>query len=232
MQSNDPTQPTATLELKGIVKTIIDILPQDQVFFNALKGESAHQEVTIVNNEEKPLTITKVEGEPKYFKTELQTIEKGKKYKLVATLNTETPVGRFDETVKLHTNHPKFEVIPIKFNVFVRSVVSAYPPTVHFGTVKLENVGTGPAHQSSRSVIIRKLKEDKEFKVEKVTSEAAFLKLSFEPATLGASSAYKITITLVKDKLQKDSPLNSSISVITNDKEVPELKIPVMGKVL
>lgn len=229
---NDPTQPNVFLELKALIKTAIDILPQEQLFFQTFKGQGMQQELTIVNNETKPLSITKVDSSLKYVVTELQPLEKGKKYKLVVKALAQAPLGEYNGQVLVHTNHPKFSTLPVQIVWHVQGLVAAYPPTVQFGTLNLEAWESTSASQATRTLIVKRLMEDKNFKVEKVRSNSPFLKVAWQPTTLGNSKAYKITISLVKDKLQKNSPLNGSISVLTNDKEVPELKIPIVGNVL
>lgn len=213
----------------------MDILPQERYFLSVFKGQGAQQEVTIVNNDGKPLNIDKVTTQTQKLNTQLETIERGKKYKITVKLDPQTPVGHISEVIHVHTDNPNpnLQKIPINFNINIRNLVSATPSVVHFSTHKLENLEKLSESLLTRSVTVKKYKENKEFKVEKVTSDSPFLKLELEEApAANGEKAYKIKVTLLKEKVKRGDTLNGSISVVTNDKDVPELKIPVMGKII
>ncbi len=270
VHTNDASQRQAVLQMKGKVKTIIDVEPQERFLFSVFKGQGAEREITISNNDEKPLNIIQVITPRKHLTTQLQTITPGKKYKLVVKLNPETPVGSSSETVNLQTDNYQLKVPPIYFSIYVRNLVTASPSTVYFSNQKFENLEKLPESILTRVITVRKQKDAKDFKVEKVTSDAQFVTVDLEevppnnatdaktvanvpkdkiassgnlsalnpvpeperPAKESDGRIYKITVKLLKDKLKKGDKLDGSISVLTNDKEVPIVKIPIKGSIL
>ncbi len=256
--------------MKGKVKTIIDVEPQERFLLSVFKGQPAEREITITNNDEKPLNIIQVITPRKNLDTQLQTITPGKKYKLLVKLKPGTPVGSNNETVNLQTDNYLLQVPPIHFSIYVRNLVTATPSTIYFSNQKFETLEKLPDSILTRVVTVRKQKDGKDFKVEKVSSDAQFVTVDLEevpqvsatdakavpnvakdkPASSGTISplspvpaadrlskegdgrTYKITVKLLKDKIKKGDRLKGSISVLTNDKEVPVVKIPIVGSIL
>jgi len=218
--------------LLGKVITAVDILPQDNFLVYAFRNEPKQQEVTIVNNEPKPLTIKKIENPIKGVTTELKTVREGKEYKLVVNVDTAT-LGKTDGVINVHTDHPKFGVIPIRLNVWVRTVVGAIPNEVRFGNLKLDALKSAAGALAMRSVIVRNHKQGKDFKIEKVESDSPYFKVESEPVGAGPTiGGYRVKIQLDLEKVKPGDSLDSTVTIKTNDKETPELKIPIIGKIV
>jgi len=98
-------------------------------------GESAERHVRIVNHEDRPLAITRVEGGGRFFTAAMRTLEPGKVHDLRVEVPAGAPPGRYEDTVYLGTDHPTRSRIPIAVNVFVKTEVYANPEAVDFGTV-------------------------------------------------------------------------------------------------
>lgn len=221
----------ATLEMTGKVIALVDVQPQDKIFFNSYRNEPQKKEVSIINNDKKPLNIKKVENSIKNVSTELQTVKAGKEYKLIITADT-SALGKSDGTITVRTDHAKFAAIPITVSLWVRSQVGAFPTEVRFGNLKLEALKTAPGAVTSRSVIVRRQKDAKDFKIEKAMSDAPMFKVELEPLNTGPAGGYRVKIQLDLNKVKPGDTLESFITVKTNDKETPELKIPVRGKIV
>src|SRR5262249_48887747 len=208
------------------------VQPQDKFLLNLYRNEAKPQEITITNNDTKPMTIKKVENNNTNFKTDLQTVRPGKEFKLVVNVDTAT-LGKTEGVINVHTDHPKFSVIPISFSVWVRSLVGAIPNEVRFGNMKLDALKATPGNMAMRSIIVRKSKDAKDFKVEKVETDVPVFKVELEPVSTGPSvGGYRIKIQLDMEKAKPGDSLEGTVTVKTNDKETPELKIPVHGKVV
>lgn len=229
--SNDPTSPSVTLEMTGKVITLVDVQPQDKFFLNTYRNEPQKKEITILNNDTKPLTIKKVENNNKNFTTELKTVQPGKEYKLQVTADT-SQIGKSETVINVHTDHPKFAVIPISFSLQVRTLVGAFPTEVRFGNLKLDALKTAPGSITQRSVIVRRQKDSKEFKIEKATTDSPLFRVELEPLNVGQPGGYRVRIHLNMEKVKVGDSLDTVITVKTNDKETPELKIPIHGKVV
>src|SRR5438034_9939907 len=102
----EPAPAPLTLVLRGIVRPPIEFLPYPAVFVSVFAGESAERHVRIVNHEERPLAITRVEGGGRHFGATLDTVEAGKPYDLRGRVRPEPPPGRYDGAGYLETAHP------------------------------------------------------------------------------------------------------------------------------
>jgi hypothetical protein len=92
---DDPGQPRVTLMLTGRITPPIEITPASAVFFSVYRDEIAEQQVTIVNNEDRPLRIEAIRPEGEHFLAELKTIESGKIYEVRVKVPRGLPAGRY-----------------------------------------------------------------------------------------------------------------------------------------
>jgi uncharacterized protein DUF1573 len=129
--SNDKTQPSLGLQLKGTVWKPIEVNPQ----FAALNVpaeslEPARAEVKIVNNMEEPLDVWAPEVNSKAFTAELKTNTLGKEYSV--TISTVPPLeaGNVQATVTLKSTSTNMQVINITAWANVQAVVVVNPPQI------------------------------------------------------------------------------------------------------
>ena len=103
---NDNTRPRVELALSGSVLRSIEILPMPAVYSSLYKGETAERSVSVVNQETRPLQITRVEPAGIYFEATLTPVDPDNVFRLDVKVPRDVPPGRYVETVYLHTNHP------------------------------------------------------------------------------------------------------------------------------
>jgi len=72
---DDPAQSPVVLLLKGVVKPALEVLPSRAVFLSMFKGESIEQTVTIINNEERPFAITRLEPRGQHILADLRAVD-------------------------------------------------------------------------------------------------------------------------------------------------------------
>jgi uncharacterized membrane protein len=215
------------LVLKGVVKPPIEIIPYAAAFFSVYKGEGAERRVRIVNNEERPFNIARVEPDGQHFTASLETIEPGRVFELVVQVPPETPSGRYREAVYLRTDHPTRSRIRVAVNVFVKADLYASPELVDFGTVSLAEFARAPSLLDFLTQVVILRKRVGEFEIKSIVSDLPVVRISQEPA--GASRAFRVDVGLVRERLQAGR-LTGSIRILTNDEEFPELVIPVRGE--
>lgn len=223
----EPAPPPLTLVLKGVVRPSIDLLPYPAVFVSVFAGEGAERRVRIVNHEERPLAITRVEDGDRRFGSVLDTLEPGRLYELRVRIPTDVPPGRYEEAIYLHTDHPTRSRIPIAVNVFVKTDVYANPEAVDFGTVSLDDLAKAPSllEPLTQTLLLKKRKG--EFEIKALSSDLDFLRIGRSPD--GRSGTFRIDVGLDRERL-RPGPITGSIRIVTSDDAFPELSIPVRGE--
>jgi hypothetical protein len=131
LRTNDPEHPNIVLTLSANVLTSADggpvqgvairqgkhigpifIGPDVRAGINVAAGQKG-KAVFDITVEKAPLKVLRVESEGKYFTARLETVEEGKKYKvIVEAVATETP-GIYDETFRVVTDSrllPSFKI--------------------------------------------------------------------------------------------------------------------------
>jgi hypothetical protein len=142
---DDPTQPPIVLLLKGVVKPPVEIVPSRPVLLSVFRGESAEQTVAIINNEERPLAITRLEPLGGHFRADVRPVEPGKVFRVSLTLPAETPPGRYVEALNVYTDRPERSPIRIAVNILVRTELYTFPDSVDFGTVSVADLARTPS---------------------------------------------------------------------------------------
>ena len=226
---DDPAQPQVALVLKGVVKAPIEILPYAAVFASVFKGESADRSLRVLNNEERPLTIRRVEASRRHFTATIETVEPGKIYQLHVRVRPDVPPGRYTEAVYLDTDHPAVSRIEIPVNLFIKTDVYANPEDVDFGQVSLDQLARNPRLLDflTQTFLVKKRQGDLEIK--SVFSDIPFLHITQSP--VGRSRIFQITVALVKDRIQRGK-IAGTIHILTHDRDFPELVISVRGEVM
>ena len=224
LHPDDPAQPQVVLLLKGVVKPALEVLPSRALFLSVFKGESIEQTVTIINNEEQPLAITRLEPRGQHFLAYLRSVDPGRVYQLVVRVTPETPSGRYHEALHVYTGQPEHSLIKIAVNVLVKTELYVFPDTVDFGAASLADLARTPSIIESirQTVLVKKRQGD--FEIKSVTSDLPFFLISQEPA--GRSGTFRIDVSLDRDKL-RPGKMQGSLRIRTDDTEFPELVVPV-----
>jgi hypothetical protein len=229
--TNDPQNPEIELKMSGLIKPIIDVRPMADVFFSVYKGKSTEKSVTIINNYKDPLQINKIESNSDRFSHQLKTIKEGHEYKLLVKVNPKASLGRTMEKVVLFTNNEKMPQLQIGVNIFVKDDVYNFPDDINFGTIDLKKLKKNPQLLDLLfQTILVKRREGKgsDFQI-KLEHNIPFISIKKDPDS--GSETYRLDVSLVLDKMTKGK-IDTFIKVITNDKEVPEIKIPVKGEII
>lgn len=131
LHMNDPERPNIVLTLIANVLTSSDggpvkgvairqgkhigpifLGPEVRGVTNIVAGQKSKMEFT-VSVEKAPLKVLRVEGTGKYFNARLETVEEGKKYKIIVEpLSTET-AGSYEEMLQVVTDSRELPSVPI-----------------------------------------------------------------------------------------------------------------------
>lgn len=215
--SNDPSEPEVELTIKGVVKTMIAILPEGMSFGNVNRGEHITRQVKVYQVEAMPLKISKVEADHRYLDVDLARFEEenSQGFEVKATLLSENlPVGPLAEVITLHTNvkgRPRVDV-PVWARILGR--IKTEPGMLSFGVIKKGMGGSAEAR------IFRH--DGEEFGVVRAESNLPYL--AVEVKELVRRKEYAVTV-----HVQKNSPagrMAGEIRIFTDDQEEAVVKLP------
>jgi len=227
--SNDPIQPKFTFTLSGSIDPVIEVAPIWGGFISLYADEKKEQTLHIINHELQPLKISSLEKQGTHFTASLKEVQSGKSYDLTITVPAGTPLGRYEEALLLHTNHPKFSEVPVDVNVLVMRDLHAFPESVDLKGIDLSILKQNPKLIDNlfEKVIVENRRGD--FEIKSIQTDVPFLKITQAPPS-GRSSRFKLDIQVLKEKLAPGK-ISGSIRVGTDVKESPEITIPVVAEI-
>ena len=207
----DSTRRPVPLRFKGTVVWPVEFTPQNHAYFFTVKGERAQQEIVLQNNEPQPLGILSVASSNPVFLPTVQTLEEGRRYKLIITLDTVVPPGKHDARITLATNNPNYPALPITAFAQVRNTVAVAPSKVDYGLTAF----TGINRVAVRSREVRVIKTgSKDFIVTRATVDLPFIDVEIRPQTRGESS---IVTVRIDPKRAKKGEFKGTLLIETND---------------
>jgi hypothetical protein len=143
--TNDPAAPTVGLSLTGQVTTDLVITPETVYLGRIRRGEGVRREVTIAPGREgASFTVDRVERSNPAVRARLEPRGDLPGQRLVVELERDIPLGRFNETLLLHTTSPREPVVRLPVLGSVEGDVVVLPPQVTFG---VSRGGTAPERE-------------------------------------------------------------------------------------
>jgi len=148
IMTNDPEEPTVTVVIKTTVHPYVEVLPRALIRFNAVQHEPMTQKVTVVAAEDmSDFKVTGVSSNLPYLNTIVRPLAKdelvagksAQQFEVELSLKEDAPVGPVNALLRVKTNHPKSEVVPIKVFGVVRALLHVTPSQVQFGSVSAKN---------------------------------------------------------------------------------------------
>jgi hypothetical protein len=226
---NDPRLPKAVLTLRGRVRSSIELRPFGAVFLAAFKDEPVEKVLTIVNNEEKPIAVKRIQSEGSHFLASLQTVEGGRIYNVRVRVVPGTTVGRYEETLIIEMNSPPGMVFKVPVHLFVKPDLYAAPDALDLGEISLNQLRRSGATLDLLNQTILVTSRRDQFSVLSVVCDLPAVSVRVTPSS-GPSRTFRIDVSLNRERLER-GPLLGSIILKTSDPELPELKIPIRGNV-
>jgi len=211
----------------GVVGKIlphIELLPMPEFFVATQRGQPKQASLQVINHENEPLEIYRVEHASSRFLTDLETVQPGQSYKLTLTLRGDGKPGKLTEPITLITSSKKQPLVKIPANTLIKERVYTFPDSVDLGLIRIQDLRPKPQMAESLSQTLMVYQDGgKDFKIT-ASTEIPFLKLAAEASKL--KDRYQIKIEIIPDKL-KPGRIDSSIAIETNDPEFSKLEIPV-----
>lgn len=229
VKTNDPETPDMVLTLQFTVKKVFDV--SSELNWTGFQDEDIKLETIITNLMTTPINIKSYEWAPvskeKQLDTrlavKLETIEKGKKYKLTLRKKKDIPPDRYYGELMLLTDYPKLPEKVLKFSISVVKDVEVYPDRLFFGEMVIEK-GTSKSFDRMFNVIAAR---GDSLKILKVVPSSPEITVKIQEQTPGKS--FKGTVWVrPPDKIGQ---YVGSIKIYTNYPKFKELILDIVGSV-
>jgi len=131
VHTNDPQRPQFNLDMKAVVRPLIEVKPTNVLLFRGFIEQLKPQTVELISNGI-PFRILKTENSvPQQVAVDLETVEEGKRYRLRVT-NTATS-GNYSGYILCRTDHPKRPELRIAVTGVIETDVSVSPLALLIG---------------------------------------------------------------------------------------------------
>jgi hypothetical protein len=243
LETNDPTTPTSQLTIHAIVKPYVEAFPAGFVRFNLLQGDADTQSVMLYSEEDEPFQVTKIElpidpatNEPvKWVKTTFDKVAEADKapnvgrpgqdqYKVNITVGgPNANVGALADKVHIYTNSKHQPDYFVSISGVIRPTFRIEPSMLNFGEVTPNDVS------ATRMVMLHSnnLKAPESFVVSKAESSVPAIITSVKPSA--NKGEYEVTLQIAKDA--KPGDVDGAVTIYTNDKVNPIVKVPMKATI-
>ena len=228
VESNDPVTPRLQLTIKADVVAFVTASPSYARILQVQGQAASTTSVELWADGEPPLEVTGVDAPKKWIEAsarraagkDLSPAGPPEQWRLDVTVHPDAPVGPLDETLVVHTNNPHQKRLELPLTGFVRPVVQAVPEAADFGTL-------GEAADQHRFVLKLFNFGSDPVEVTGVSSSLAFVTTKVEPDEAGRR--YRIELDLAPDAPK--GKFDGKLEITTSSKAVPQLTVPVRGRV-
>jgi hypothetical protein len=225
LKLNDPARSSIVLSLSGTVFRPVDVLPYPLVMLSSFEGEQTTRSLEVLNNQESPLHISRLEPQGDAFVAEVVPVEDGQRYELRFSVKESTPVGRYEEFLVVHTNSSKRPKLGVQVRILVKPEVYAAPGSVEFGQLSLVALQNEElAEFLSQTLTLHR--KSGTMSITSVASDVSGLAIKVTPE--GPAEIIRIDVRLDPKQVQA-GPLEGKIRLETDDENYPSLEIPVSG---
>jgi Protein of unknown function (DUF1573) len=225
--TSDPVNRTLELELTGHVMTAVEVLPRRAAFLTGTREAPGSASLDIVNNEDRPIRIESVEHSRGLFTSRVETIEHGRRWRLVLSLLPDGPAGKRSERITLRTTSRASPTITVVAYTYLRERVYAFPDAVDLGAIRAADLrDSGFSARLAQTLMV--------YQVGGSTFEARFrtdvpgVAVTAERGPKG--DRWQATVRIAGTP--KPGPVSGKISIETNDPSFPRLEVPVTGTIL
>jgi hypothetical protein len=228
--AESPTsEPASVLKVHGFIVPHLEFQPGPAVFLSASKGESKEQAVELVNHDATPVTITDVVAPAERVTARIETIEQGKRYRVVVRTRPDAARGRHADEIVLKTSSAATPRLVLQANTLVHDRVYTFPESIDLGALPIAQVRKSPDMLKTLAQRLMVSSTGAKDFVVKASTDIPGLDLSAQRAPAG--DRWQITATLKPDQVRTGS-IAGHITLETNDREYPTLTVPVSGSII
>jgi hypothetical protein len=204
----------------------IDFEPLPAIYAVAQRGTVKEASLEIINRRAEPLEIKGIENLSKRFTARTETLEPGRRYRLIVTLKGEGPAGDQVDYIRIKTNREKDSVIRVPVNTRVRERVYTFPQSVFLGRYEMGQIKDPKAARGFAQTLMVYRKGIPGFRI-KLSSDVPFLRFESE---LGPNGDQWENAVWIDPEKAAPGEIKGNIFIETNDPKVPKLVVPVTGR--
>ena len=216
--SNDPTQPSEVLTLKGTIATEVEVSPSRLYFGSVKKGEELSREISIkLNSKSKNLKITSVY--PRSEHIEAVNVSKKNKSRVVkVVLKKDAPIGVLRSRLIVKTNSRSKPVVNVPIFARIEGNLTLSPRDISFGLVR------GPLTEPLTQSVTLNNSSGESVHIKSIKSSNPSLSVQVEKS--GDAKGYQINVSVDESTT---GPFRAEITIETDNQEQATLKLPVYG---
>jgi hypothetical protein len=217
---------TVTLSIAGEARQSIALIPGRVLLVAGHEGDTAAGSIEIVNREEAPISLTLASPAPEGTELRIETVEQGRRFRLVLTMNPGGPLGRRQHEIVLAAGGPHPSRILIRAHTLRRARVYTFPESVDLGAIPLGALMSDPARFAQTLMVYQRRGTafDARFSI-----DTPAVRVSAERGPNG--DRYQATLTYVPGALAA-GPIRATLVIETNDPDFARIEVPVRGAVL
>jgi hypothetical protein len=220
LRLDDPGRPLAVFTIAGVVVPAIEFRPHAAFFVTGDRQTPARASIEIVNHQEAPLRITRLEYPTDRFDARVEPVEAGRRYRLSITLRTDAAAGVREDVIQLHADDGR--ILRVAANTRLRERVYTFPAEVDLGTIP-HSLLDGDGGLPAQTLMIYQVGGG-DFQA-RFTTDVKGLAITAERGPKG--DRWQATVTL--ERSAAAGPIQGRIVIETNDREFPRLIVPVKG---
>lgn len=224
--SSDTLSGQGQVSIVGYSVEGIDFEPLQAIFAKVTRGAVQEASLEFTNRRPTSLEIGEIVNPSQRFTARVETLEEGKRFRLIVTLKGEGPAGKQQHVLELKTNLEDTPVLRIPVNTFVTEKVRTFPDSVFMGRYPISEIRGNPDLARKRAQILMVYREGTtDFEIT-VSSDVPYLKFSSERGPKG--DRFENAIWIDPD-LAQPGEIKGTILIKTNDPDFPQLTVPVWG---
>lgn len=228
--TNDPLNKQFVLVVRGTVKRAFEL--SGEMRWAGYSDEDLKVETTITNLLPVPVNITGARWVDdsrglnlnEKIGLKVETIEKGKKYRLKIWKKKELAPDNFVAEIELATNYPKLAAKRVPMAIIIMNDVDVQPDRVIYGEMELSP--TGP--KSFDRIFTIAASRGDSLKILKAVPNRNDMTVKIQEVQPGKSFRGTILITPQQNKV---GPYLGSIKIYTNYRRYREINVDVVGSV-
>jgi hypothetical protein len=226
LQLPDGAPDTLALAVTGVVRQPIAFEPGPAFYLAGHQGESASQAIEILNREPAPLSLSIASTAPEGTTVRLETVEPGRRFRLVLMLGPTGPKGQKEHDIILSTSDPSRPTLRVRAHTWRRQRVDTFPESVDMGAIPIAQLAADPGRHAQTLMVYQRGGTDF---TARFTIDAPALTISAVRGPKG--DRYQATLAYDPRALAADT-VSATLVIETNDAEFPRIEVPVRGTVL
>lgn len=220
-KSNQPPAGTTVAPPRPRGNGALVVEPVNRWVTSALSGTVSATTLYLINDQPKPVHIKQVIPGGTSFTAQVTPIQDGRRYELRIQTTPQLKPGHYSQVVRVVTDNETNPEVTIDLDANVYAKVFATPTAIMMPTLPHSEL----ASINWPIIYVRKVR-DAGLQIKKCSSTLPFLRM--EVLNDADGQVYRVKLTVDPAKATKGE-YKGTITIETNDPEVPVIEIPIKG---